>query len=155
MLLLHDGCNRCKHPSGYRNRLLRPPESHSKCLPMMPTCEAARQYPASSSPYSHRRVGCEAGPQNGGVPNISLTLGISGSRRDGTQDWQQDLGAAHCLQEHQQASIWKGEWEWPILAVVVTAATAVVVTLRVKGLRCTGPGDITPATDMSWGIPTP
>lgn len=64
-------------------------------------------------------------------------------------------GAAHCLQECQKTSIWKGQWEWPILVVIVAAATAVVVTLRVKGLRCTGPGGITSATDTSWGIPTP
>lgn len=31
------------------------------------------------------------GPRNSGVLDVSLALGINGSRRDGTQDWQQDL----------------------------------------------------------------
>lgn len=34
-------------------------------------------------------------------------------------------------------------------------AAAVLVTLKVKGLRFTGPAVITPAADKRWGIPGP
>lgn len=41
------------------------------------------------------------------------------------------------------------------MVAVAVAVAAVVVTLRVKGLRYTEPGAMTAATDRSRGIPIP